>query len=298
MAARRLCNREHGVNMTVEALSSKIKPGVVVVTLKSSVQGDESSQNWQEAKRLRGRIVSYVWNKCVYTEYGLLCPDDATSLLDVAISKAKLEADLFNNKFEDVQVVLRVMRSRLEPDAAELIAEEVFDAETALDNAVISRDVHLMRKSADKVAALVAFLRDEAREEIVLKIQEARKTATATAAAAREPEKVAARELKKAEKERKKTEKERVKAEKEDAKRAKKNGGAFDAICTTGSGLRSRRWQWKRIRRAFLCAVMRTARNGCSMKSLSRRKTRYKMCGVWCTICVRPRLMNWVWLAR
>lgn len=210
-----------------------IRPGVLV-TLRSSVQGgvyydreemavDQdaggaesggSTRVWKttqrvpdpeeyaRAKRVRGRAVSAIWNRSVKTVYGLICTDDDKPALDEAIKKAMDEVQAFNAGAKHTKVTLNVLRPRLVlGETSEAIAAETSEAVDALDASVESGDVQAIRKAANEAAEISRLLDGGLRERIVQKVKAAREAATAAAAAAREPEKAAAREKAKAEKE-------------------------------------------------------------------------------------------------
>jgi colicin import membrane protein len=196
---------------------------------------------WKEAKQVRGRVVSYIWNRTVYTEYGLMCPEDHLAALDEAIAKAREEVAAFNAKAKHTHVKLHVLRSRLLLEqASPLLAEETGEVLDELEAKMVAMGdkpaaepgraeaVKETRRAVDKMSGLATLLQPGSlAERIAAKIKQAREAANQASKEHRDATTGSAKAEAKAAKEKEKAE---AKAAKEkaaaEAKAAKEKAAA------------------------------------------------------------------------
>ena len=143
---------------------------------------------WKRAKAVRGRAVAKVWHACVFTEFGLVLPDDRRAKFEEILTEQRQLVHEHNKTTQHTHVTLRVLRSRLERDeeTETSLAAEVDEVVEDMEACAAASDVDGARKTALKAQKLTAIFSSDVAARVMEKVKAARDAATAAAKAARD----------------------------------------------------------------------------------------------------------------
>lgn len=191
-----------------EIRTSTVRPGLLIVmktsitgnmkytsaTLDNKIREDGSKYTkWEgtctvadpaeqeRATKVRSNASGYIISSCLYTAFGLLCPDDKIDGFREALAKARAEVDEFNSSATYSYVRLNVMVGRIaanDREALESITSEVRNLINTMEKGVKDADVKKIRDAAYAARQLSGMLTDSAREEVKQAIDAARAAAS------------------------------------------------------------------------------------------------------------------------
>jgi hypothetical protein len=135
----------------------------------------------ERASKVRSNASGYVISSCLYTGFGLLCPDDKVDAFREALAKARAEVDAFNETANYSYIKFYVMVGRIaanDMEAREAIASELGSLINTMETGVKNADVKVIRDAAYAARQLGGMLTDEMRESIKEVIDMARSAAS------------------------------------------------------------------------------------------------------------------------
>jgi len=192
--------------MAIQA--STLRPGLLV-SLRTSIQGNvkydkidleedhvtedgqrkarwetvrtiEDPEEHERAHKARDRVKLLVRSACVFSEFGLLCPDGKTGVLDEQIKEARRVADEFNATSTISKVRVYVLVGRIAPDDAEAvkaISSEIRELLSTMETGISNLDVKSVRAAADRAKNLGTMLSPDAQERVLEAVEAARAVA-------------------------------------------------------------------------------------------------------------------------
>jgi hypothetical protein len=182
----------------------KIKPGIMVslsVRLNGGVHytrvdiqrtADGSVTEWETkrvitnpvehaaAVKARAKARSYITGVCAQTVFGLICPNEKSEQLKVAVASAREHVREFNVTSTDTQISISILPGTVaatEGEAIEAITNEARQLLGEMELALKAADVVEIRKAAARARQIGSILDGDAAEAVSLAIKEARKIA-------------------------------------------------------------------------------------------------------------------------
>lgn len=189
--------------------SSTLRPGLLV-SLKTSVTGNvryfrkdlvqthktedgKEKSAWQTektvydpdehiaAEKTRSKCRALISKPCAKSNFGLLCPNDATAELDAAVEEAQKVASDFNATAKLSHVEVYVMTGTLAQDEAQAVRainSEVRDLMATMETGLKNLDVKAVRAAAAEAKQLTQMLSKDASARVQIAVDLARKSAT------------------------------------------------------------------------------------------------------------------------
>jgi len=138
--------------------------------------------------KVRDRARSMIKGACIWSNFGLLCPEGKAENLNRAVADARREAEAFNatsklSKIEIYVITGRVARDDVE--AARSIKSEVRELMQIMETGLKNLDVKTVREAAGRLRGVGQMLSDENKDKVTIAVDAARKAATLAAKAAK-----------------------------------------------------------------------------------------------------------------
>lgn len=192
--------------MTIQ--SNTLRPGLLV-SLKTSISGNvryakavidaehkteagESKARWETertiidpveheaAKQARSKASAMIRGVCAASAFGLLCPENAASDLEAAITGARTIADAFNEGAKLSRISVYVITGRIAPDdveAVKAINSEISELLAEMAQGVEKLDVKAIRDAAGRARKIGSMLSPDSEARVRIAIDTAREAA-------------------------------------------------------------------------------------------------------------------------
>ena len=124
----------------------------------------EDKNEHKRAEDARTKACKLIRDLCIKSAFGLICPLDRESELNVAIDGSRAAVTAHNETANYTRVSLYVLRGHIastDEEAAKAIGDEVRALVAQMDKAIVKLDVEAIRETATKARSLSAMLSDE-----------------------------------------------------------------------------------------------------------------------------------------
>jgi hypothetical protein len=141
---------------------------------------------FEAAKKAVSEARSIIRSVCLWSHFGLLCPEAMQDALDAAIARAQARIDAFNSTATLTRLNLHVMVGRIAQDDVEAIRRINAEVRRLMDDmatGMSNLDVKVIRDAANKARELGGMLTPDAQVRVQFAIDAARNAAKKIVAA-------------------------------------------------------------------------------------------------------------------
>lgn len=135
---------------------------------------------YEAARKVRNTAGAHIRRICAVSSFGLLCPEADAGALELAVKKARAEAEAFNQTSSLTRVTVLVMTGRIAPDDVEAIKainSEIKDLMDTMSEGLKNLDVKAVRDAAGRAKDIGQMLNAEAQTRVQMAVEQAREAA-------------------------------------------------------------------------------------------------------------------------
>ena len=138
-------------------------------------------EEFARSQEVRAKVYSVIRSVCIWSAFGLLCPEADAEQLDAAVKEARAMVRAFNDDAKITRLGVNVLTGRIAPDdveAVKAINSEVRDLMADMETGLKNLDVKAIRAAAQRAKGIGNMLTPNAQARIQVAIELARKSAS------------------------------------------------------------------------------------------------------------------------